>query len=486
MNVRTSTDTITRPDRIDTMKARGLELIAEQTAMADLLATENRAARTEAEEARHAAILAELDQLEAAVVEHRKAEARRTLFGEATPRGGAVVKREARTYRPGREARGGENIPSFFQDAYARANGDEGAAARMARHLQEARVEGEGVEHRATTTTSFAGLVVPQYLVDEAALLLRNGRPIANAVRRLPLPDQGTSFIVPRGTTGASSAVQATENSNVSSTDEVWANVTVPVVTIAGQQDVSRQALERGTPGLDSLVWIDLCNAYFAAQGAQIINGTGAGGQMLGILNTAGINTATAFGAAPTGATFTSKVAGGVQAISGAGTYLQPRLIVMHPRRWGWLQSLVDTTGRPLGLANAVANFNALAVVTQPGAYSGDTSAVTTGAQGSAFQIVGVMPNGLPVITDANIPTNLGTPAEDVVLVLDTMQHLLWEDGDGMPKMLRFEQTLGNQLTVKMVAYGYSAFTAGRYPNATSRVGGADTVAAQGLVAPTF
>jgi hypothetical protein len=55
-----------------------------------------------------------------------------------------------------------------------------------------------------------------------------------------------------------------------------------------------------------------------------------------------------------------------------------------------------------------------------------------------------------------------------------------------MPAQLRFEQTLGQNLTTKLVAYGYAAFTAGRYPQAVSRVGGADTAAGNGLVAPTF
>ena len=70
--------------------------------------------------------------------------------------------------------------------------------------------------------------------MDYAALVLRNGRPLANAITKLPLPAQGTTFQVPRGTTGASEAIQATENASVSSTDEVWTNVTLTMATIAG------------------------------------------------------------------------------------------------------------------------------------------------------------------------------------------------------------------------------------------------------------
>src|SRR5689334_7205329 len=96
---------------------------------------------------------------------------------------------------------------------------------------------------RATNTGSFAGLIVPQYLVDLAAPVLRAGRPFANSIGpSLPLPETGMTFTIPRGTTGASSAIQATENSSVSATDEVWANLTLNVATCAGQADVSRQS----------------------------------------------------------------------------------------------------------------------------------------------------------------------------------------------------------------------------------------------------
>ena len=212
------------------------------------------------------------------------------------------------------------------------------------------------------------------------------------------------SLIIPRGTTGAAVASQATENSSVQSTDEVWSNLTVPVVTIAGQQDVSRQSLERGIPGLDGLIYTDLAGAYAAELDRQVLHGTGASGQALGITQTSSIYAATAFGAAVSATNFTLKVAGAVAGIAGAGTAIQPRVIVMHPRRWGWLQSLVDSGGRPLALAQPVGPYNAGAFITNPGAYSGDGAST-----GSPAQVVGVLANGLPVITDANVTTTAGT-----------------------------------------------------------------------------
>jgi len=379
---------------------------------------------------------------------------------------------------------------SFFQDAYrAQYRSDWQARERIDRHQRETAAEAARLQERATTTSSFAGLVVPQYIVEEAAIALRNGRPLANLIRHDQIPAAGDTFQVPRGTTGASTAIQNGQNTQLSITDEVWANVTVPVCTIGGQQQVSRQSLERGFPGLDQLVYADLVGAYAANVDTQVIQGTGAAGQVLGLQNTAGISAATLFGAAPTAANFSSKVAGQIAAIAGAGTAIQPRVVAMHPRRWGWLQSLADTTGRPLAIANPLQAFNALGMVTMPGAYGGDGSAAT--GTGGPANLVGVLANGLPVVTDANIPITVGTNSEDLVFVLDTRAHILWEDGDGMPRQLTFEQApvtsvVGTSLTTTLAVYGYVAFTAGRYPGATGKVGGLDSTATFGLVAPSF
>ncbi|WP_235780855.1 phage major capsid protein [Sinomonas notoginsengisoli] len=379
--------------------------------------------------------------------------------------------REPRTYDRRTNAQG----ISFFADAFRFMQGtDGGARDRVERHAREVEHHRE-MSARATSTGSFAGLVVPQYLVEQAALVLRNGRPLANVVQRLPIPEQGMSLVIPRGTTGASAAVQSSENSAVSSTDEVWANLTVPVVTIAGAQDVSRQSLERGA-GVDQLIYMDLVKAYAAAEDTQIINGSGAAGQALGILNTAGIGAATAFGAVAGPANFNLKVAGANNAVYSAGMGLAPELLVMHPRRWSWLCGLVDTTNRPIVQSNLNVAYNTIA---QGGLGNQDLANVET-------PFVGVHNSGLPVLLDLNVPTTVGTLSEDLVLSVDADQLLLWEDGDGMPRQLSFEQTTGGSLTTKLVVYGYVAFTAGRYPQAVAKVGGVDTTAGNGLIAPTF
>ncbi len=457
---------------------------------------------TQALDAR-SAIDAEITELEARGAELKaeieRDEAMERLAAETVPGSGAqrtgterkpaerspaTVTSEPRTYTE-RSNIFGEKV-SFFADAFRaqeRVGDWRSSAERLERHAREVQIEREapknGQTERATTTTSFGSLVVPQYLTGLVAPLLRNGRPLANLCNRHELPARGMALIIPRVTTGTSAAVQATQNTAVSLTDPVVTDLTLPVATVAGQADVSRQALERGE-NVDSLIYLDLARAHAAAVDVQVISGSGTAGQVLGILNTAGINAATAFGAAPTVTNFNLKVAGQITAVTSAGAGLFPTMLTMHPRRWGWLTAQVDSSGRPVVTANTVANFNALAVINKPGQTSADGDPITGG------EFIGVHNSGLPVLTDLNIPTNVGTNLEDIVLASANQEYHLWEEGDGLPRELKFEQTTGGSLTTKLVVYSYIAFTAGRYPQATGKIGGLDATATWGLVAPAF
>jgi HK97 family phage major capsid protein len=443
--------------------------------------TDAEAAQVRSAQEARSAIDTEAEALQGRITElqdeKRRDDAAAALSREVTPTSSRaaydeVVNRgdvnEARTYTPQTSARG----TSWFCDAwkYERRSGDNTVTQRLERHAREVEVHSEMTD-RAVSTGSFAGLVVPQYLVDLAAPTLRAGRPFANSIGpSLPLPDSGMTFQIPRGTTGASVAVQATENTSVSTTDEAWANLTLNVSTIAGQADVSRQSLERGAPGTDALLYMDLAGAYGVGLDQQVLAGSGSANQVLGVFNTAGVSQESAFTAAVTPQSFYSKVAGGINDVE-TKRFLPPTAIAMHPRRWNWMLTQFDNAGRPLVVPNPQGPMNAMAT---EDALHGMASATPVGS----FQ-------GLPVITDASMPTAVGVGAEDQVVIYRREDLLLWEDGDGMPRELRFEQTLGNQLTVKLVSYGYIAFTAGRYPQSVAIVGG-NSGAGFGLQPPVF
>ena len=343
---------------------------------------------------------------------------------------------------------------SFISDAWAARSGDFKAQERLNKH--------QDFEARDVGTGAFTGLVVPQSLVDEYAPIARAGSPFYNAVPKKDLPAFGNKIEISRITTGSQAAEQATENSAVQETNMDDTLLTVNVDTIAGQQDVSRQALERGgQPGfsLENIIFQDLVAAYYTKLDNLMINGSGSSGQPLGISQVSGINQTTYTDASPTVAELYPKLADAVQEIN-SNRFAPATAILMHPRRWGFLTAGVDSSNRPLVLPAGNNPDNAAGV--------GDAAAYG--------QVVGSV-LGLPVITDANIRTDLGAGTEDAIYIAKVDDHIMFEDN---LFQLKFEETNAGSLTTKMVVYGYVAFASGRYPKGISEIVGT------GLIAPTF
>jgi hypothetical protein len=87
----------------------------------------------------------------------------------------------------------------------------------------------------------------------------------------------------------------------------------------------------------------------------------------------------------------------------------------------------------------------------------------------------------LPVITDANVSVTEGPfNNEDNIYVGNLQEAHLFEQGSGEPMFFRFEQPKASELEIQMIVYGYSAFTANRYPKAFTIVDGT------GLIPPVF
>lgn len=406
-------------------------------------------------EARHA----EVRKLDERIAAQEALEARFASAIDARPAGETVaaVKSEARTYRP-------DAGFSFFADAYRAGHGDWQASERIQRHARE-----EKLETRASGTDNFAGLVVPQYLTALYAPLARAGQPTVNVANKsVPLPREGMTVNISRITTGSTVAVQGTQNSSISQTDMDDTLLTLNVATLAGQQVLSRQLLERGTPGLDQLVFADLVAAHATAKDGQVLTGTGSNGQVTGILTSTNTNTVTYTSTQPTVALLYSKVASAISTVN-TTRYLPPDTIIMHPRRWAYLLAAVDGSNRPLVVPAANGPFNA----------AGSGEAAQYG------QVVGNI-MGVNVVTDASVPTTWSAGStntsgtEDVIIVCRSQDLLVMEEGDGMPRELRFEQTNAASLGVNLVVYSYFTSTADRYPGAFSVIKGT------GLVAPTF
>ena len=439
-----------------TYSAQLIEKRDSELAKADALVTaasaDSRALTTE-EDAQVVSTLDIVRDLDEQIKRHAELEARNSAAVEARKKSGietvvsqTSIKSEPRTYSPQAES-------SFVRDAYAaQFSNDYQAKERLARHMNE-----ERIERRDVTSANFAGLLVPQFLTDLAAPFARAGRPFLDQARKHQLPDAGLTISISKVTTGSATAVQ-TEGAAVQETNMDDTKLDISVVTVAGQQNVSRQAIERGT-NIDSLVMADLVSAYHTNLDSLFVTTSATS-----LTNTI-TQVVTYTDASPTVAELYPKILDCVQRIQ-TNFFAGPNFILMHPRRLAFILAAVDGQSRPLAVP--VPNFNG-----QPAFASGNGAPVYGN---SGYSIV-----GLPVITDANVITTNGAGTnEDVIIVGNTQEAHLFEQGSGEPMMLRFEQPKGAELDITMVVYGYNAFTANRYPNAFALVGGT------GLITPSF
>jgi len=410
--------------------------------------------------AKVAALDTELDApegIKARIADLEQMEARRHEAAEKAPRTAVRVKSEARTYSRENDRAG----LGFLRDIAARTHGDFGAMQRLDRHMQEERVERAdympGIEQRDIGTSAFAGLTVPQYLTELVAPKIRNKRPFADVCRHVDLPAQGMTVNISRITTGTAVAAQTAEAAAVQETDLDDTLLTINVRTIAGQQDLSRQILDR-TSGGDSVTIEDLIGAYHEELDRQIIVADGTSGTHLGIKNVSSNVAVTYTDASPTAAELHPKLADLLQQVSSGVDDMTH--YIFHTRRWWWLASQLGSTFPLVTVGNAG--------VQQVGNV-GD----------AAYQAANRGYLGAGVVLDRNIETTLGAGTEDAIYGVNANECFLWEDPNA-PLLIRAEQTGAGNLMVKFVVYGYSAFTAGRYAAATGDITGT------GLIAPTF
>jgi len=434
---------------------------AEMDAVLEAVAAENRTDLTAEETEKVDALVEESRSLDSKIekfkaqaeADAKATEARAAVSTIAMPAstGAAKIVSEARTYSERSEA-------SFVKDVFAaEVRGDYSAKERLARHTRE-----EQIERRDVDTSNFSGLVVPQYLVDLAAPYARAGRPTADfATNKHVLPAAGMTLNISRMTTGTSTAVQVTQNDAVSETDSDDTLLTINVRTIAGQQDVSRQAIERGT-GVDSFIIQDLIRSWHTTLDNQILNGAGTSGTIKG-LRASGGNAITFTATTPTVALLYPKLADAVQQIQ-SNAFISPTHWIMHPRRLAFLLAATDTTGRPL-------------VVPAP---NGAMNGVAAGNGAVAYGNSGYSLMGLPIIADANVGTTYGASTnQDEIYCVSAPEFHLWEQ-PGAPFALQFDATGADKLQIKSVIYGFAAASAERYPLAASIISGT------GLAAPTF
>ncbi len=377
------------------------------------------------------------------------------------------VRSEPSTYRE-------DGAHSYFLDLVRQRTGDKDASDRLKRHQQEMAVELErreilhrraweraaealGMTREARDLTRVDGsagnFVPPLWLFDQVGTSPRAGRALANRTTAIPLPTGTDSVSVPRLITGSAVAVQASDNAAVQETDPADTGVTAPVRTIAGHVDAALQLVDQaGAPGFDRLIYSDLLSDYDRQLETQLIAGSGASGQISGLLTSPG-TTVTYTSATPTVAATVSKVGDLASQVTTARQQV-PSLVLMHPRRGFWLMSQSDGQSRPFNPVDLAASER-------------DPNAEPVGSL-----------LGMALVLDPAVPTNLGAGTnEDRVVVTRAADLLLLE---GEPRLTVNVDVLSGTLGVRFGLHRFVAFVAGRVPSSTGVLNGT------GLAGPTF
>ena len=472
------------PTLLETLIEKRSALATEASTILDTASTEARDLTVE-EEARAAALSDEMSSLSKEIELRESIE--RSRFAAAEAARSVSVKSEPLTYN--REKRF-----SYFKDlatVQAGLVGDVSAAQeRLNRHAAEmdvefskrdkrraekAETEMRGItgsevspfESRAGNRTDGTGgyFVPPIFLIDDYIQYLRYGRPFTNSLRQVPLPTGTDTINIPKLSTGTLTGIQTADNAALSNQDIADTQVTASVKTVGGYVDVSLQLLEQSPHQIiDEVILQDLIADYNLQVDSQSLNGTGSSGQILGVLNVSGINTTTYTSGSPTQVGMWTPLA---QAIS---QLVQTRKLStdgvkcwMHPRRWYWMASGLDSSNRPLIVPSTMGQFNPMAE--------------NVGAP-AAEGYVGNLVLGNPVYLDGSIPTNLGagTNQDDVVFIRG--DDTLFFEGELRTDV--FREILSSTAGVRFRAYNYIAQLT-RYAQSVSVVSGTGLVAPSGF-----
>lgn len=362
------------------------------------------------------------------------------------------ITREERTYEAHKPI-------SYFRDLFrAQVMNDPKAWERLNQHGHEVRVDKRDVVSTPTTGGADA-FVPPLHLVDDYSPYLRGTRVTANLIGSRALPGGTDSITVPRVTTGVSVASQSAQLQNLSETDLIATPVSASVETLGGLQDISVQALEQSalSAGMDSLIYGELRADYDRELDQQVINGSGSSGEITGLLSLTGETAVTWTEATPTVAALFPKVVDCIQQVHTARLQ-QVTALIMHPRRWAWITTGLDSSNRPLVVPTVNNPENTLGVGNQ-------------GAEGPVGNIAGV-----PVYLDANIPITISS-TQDCIIALRASDPLLWE---GTPVLESFRSPLSQNAGVRFRLYNYVAFLGNHRPEGVGHIQGS------GLTTPSF
>jgi len=357
------------------------------------------------------------------------------------------------TYHRGAESN------SYFADLINSRRGDYHAAQRLAANNAERGFQSRALGNTGATGGSGGEFAPPGWIESEYVKLARPGRVTADRFHREDLPKGVSSVNVPKVATGTTVAPQTTQNTALAQTDITTVALSSGIITTGGKQVVSRQLLDQSPVAFDRVILEDLSADHARQLGTEAITGSGVNGQLRGFLTPASTSVITWTSASPTAGAFFSRLAQLQGQIAGS-RFKAPDAVSMHPRRWAWLASAQDASGRPLVVPTS-GGFNSMAV-------RDDNQGV-----GHVGQVL-----GMDVWCDPNIPVSLGAGAnQDVVLMMVSDDIYLWES----PLQCEaFESPYADSMGILYRCFNYSALIPDRYLASLGQIQGT------GLTTPVF
>ena len=340
---------------------------------------------------------------------------------------------------PGIYARGGQF--SFVGDQYRAAKmGDNKAAERLREHSTKMVNLAQTDTHLravlgAGATTLGAGLVPPVWLAEDFAPVYHKKLRLAKALRQVPWAGPFAWTIPVAGTVAKTSST--VEGINATISNPGYGTITVTPTDITGFAEVSRQMLEASNPAVDAVIWGDMLGDFY--DNAEIL-------VIAALTAQAGVNTQTVSAGILTTADIIEQRRGlldGIVAIADAPAG-DPDLFCGTSARWASYLKLVDSTGRPLILAQAYPALNPIGQGDAGGTFAG-------GFQGRL--------ESLSVVTSPSVAASTG-------FILNSQEHLF---SISPPMQFQFEQPVGPAL-VRIGVWGYEAVTFGRRPKAVTKV----------------
>ena len=473
------------PTVLETLEARQAELRAESQLILD--STEGEATLRASDKRKMQTLSDSMTVVNGRIIEERERESRRAADADVNRRFGTKFGRDGVTTHAnfGSDAdvvyrRNGGH--SYFRDLVSLTQPGSSEAyeaqQRLSDHAQmieraaddlprefragrDKRAAGSPREFRVNpnrTDGQGGNFVPPLWLIDDYVPLLRAGRATADRCNVQDLPTGTDVIMLPKVATGTSTAVQTADAGAVSSTDLTDTSLSGPVRTIAGQQDVALQLIDQSPSNFDEVVFADLIADYNQKLDVQVLNGSGASGQLKGILQVSGISAVTYTDASPSVPELYTPL---TQALSLVARlrFLGADSIVMAPQRWWWIVAALDTQNRPLVTPEGADGMNSVAVYDP------------TATQGVAGSIAGV-----PIVVDPNQITGFGSGTnQDRILVGRLKDVFLYE---GALRTRALMEILSGTLQVRLQVYNYVAQIADRYATAFATIDGT------GLITP--